>query len=92
MTKSKAAVTINYTEGELAAIAALMANAKGEDNAKSAKDLGISTGTLTSLVKKANDERPMADGVERIIVNKKDYESKCPVCGTTIAHKLYWVD
>lgn len=80
---------ITYTDGELAAIEILKAN-RGQH--LSAKELGISTAILTSLGKKAVDERPMAEGVERVFVNKEDYNSVCPTCGAKIAHKLYWID
>lgn len=80
---------ITYTDGELAAIEILKAN-RGQH--LSAKELGISTAVLTSLGKKATDERPMAEGVERVFVNKEDYNSVCPTCGAKIAHKLYWID
>lgn len=80
---------VSYTEKELAAIEVLNAH-RGEK--LSASELGIANATLTSLIKKANDERPMADGVERVIVNKEDYEAVCPTCGNKISHKLYWID
>lgn len=83
------ATELVYTEKELAAIEILKAN-RGEK--LSAKDLGIATGTLTSLVTKANNERPMANGVEKVIVHKEDYEAVCPTCGNKISHKLYWID
>lgn len=86
---SKRATTINYSENELAAIEVLKAN-RGVH--LSAKDLGVSTIILTSLFKKANDERPMADGVERVMLNKEDYNATCEVCGSRISHKLYWID
>ena len=75
---SKAAEVVTYTEKELAAIEVLNANAGKK---LSAKELGLSVGTLTSLIKKANDERPMAEGLERVIVNKEDFEEVCPHCG-----------
>ena len=81
--------TINYTEKELQAIAILKAH-RGEK--LSAKELGIPVANLTSLIKKANDARPMAEGVERVIVNKEDFSDVCPTCGAKISHKLYWVD
>ena len=43
-------------------------------------------------MKKAADERPMAEGVERVIVNKEDYNAVCESCGAKISHKLYWID
>ena len=54
MAQSKAAVVINYTENELAAIEVLKANA---GNKLSAKELGIPTAILTSLMRKAVDEK-----------------------------------
>ena len=83
------AEVINYTENEVAAIKILTAN-KGQH--LSAKELGISTAVLSSLIKKSTDARPMAEGVERVIVNKEDYNAVCPTCGAKISHKLYWID
>lgn len=83
---SKKATVITYTEKEMDAINVLNAH-KGTP--MSAKELGIPTAILTSLIKKSNDERPMADGVERVFVDKEDYESVCPTCGAKVAHKLY---
>lgn len=80
------ATELVYTEGELAAIEILKAN-RGVH--LSAKELGIATGTLTSLMKKAGKFAD-ADGV--VIVNKEDYNSVCPTCGNKISHKLYWID
>ena len=88
MSTTKATV-LSYTEKEVEAIATLNAN-KGVH--LSAKELGIPTAILTSLMKKAVDERPMADGVERVIVNKEDYNAVCESCGAKISHKLYWID
>ena len=34
----------------------------------------------------------MAEGVERVVVNKEDYNAVCPTCGAKISHKLYWID
>lgn len=87
MASTKATV-ITYTEKEVEAIATLKANAGVH---LSAKELGIPTAILTSLMKKANDERPMADGVERVVVYKEDYNSVCDQCGAKISHKLYWI-
>ena len=83
------ATEITYTEGEVSAIAVLEAN-RGQH--LSAKELGLSTAVLTSLIKKASDERPMAEGVKRVIVNKEDYNAICPTCNSKISHKLYWID
>ena len=88
MASTKATV-LSYTEKEVEAIATLNAN-RGVH--LSAKELGIPTAILTSLMKKASDERPMADGVERVIVNKEDYNAVCESCGAKISHKLYWID
>lgn len=88
MASTKATV-ISYTEKELEAIATLKAN-KGVH--LSAKELGIPTAILTSLMRKATDERPMAEGLERVVVNKEDYNAVCESCGSKISHKLYWVD
>ena len=88
MASTKATV-LSYTEKEVEAIATLNAN-RGVH--LSAKQLGIPTAILTSLMKKAVDERPMADGVERVIVNKEDYNAVCESCGAKISHKLYWID
>ena len=88
MASTKATV-LSYTEKDVEAIATLNAN-RGVH--LSAKELGIPTAILTSLMKKAVDERPMADGVERVIVNKEDYNAVCESCGAKISHKLYWID
>lgn len=65
---SKRAETLTYTEKELAAIDILRANIGSK---KTAKELGIASGTLTSLVKKYNDERPMADGSEKFVLHSE---------------------
>ena len=88
MASTKATV-LSYTEKEVEAIATLNAN-RGVH--LSAKELGIPTAILTSLMKKASDERPMADGVVRVVVNKEDYNAVCESCGAKISHKLYWID
>ena len=88
MASTKATV-ITYTEKEVEAISTLNAN-RGVH--LSAKELGIPTAILTSLMKKATDERPMAEGVERVVVNKEDYNAVCSECGSKISHKLYWID
>lgn len=89
MAVSKKAEFVNYTEKELEAIEVLKAN---RGTKLSAKDLGIQTVILSGLIRKAADERPMADGVTRVVVNKEDYEATCPTCGAKISHKLYWID
>ena len=80
---------LTYTENELKAIEILKANA-GEH--LSAKELGIATAVLTSLQKKAVDPRPMAEGVERVVVLKEDYNGVCEHCGAKQSYKLYWVE
>ena len=56
----------------------------------SAKELGIPTAILTSLIKKANDEREVDNG-EKVVINKEDFTDVCPTCGAKISHKLYWI-
>ena len=80
---------ITYTEKEVAAIEVLMAN-RGKH--LSAKELGISNVILSSLIKKSADERPMADGLTRVFVNKEDVSIVCPTCGNVDNHKAYWID
>lgn len=80
---------LTYTEKDLEAIAILKENAGKK---LSAKELGIPNATLTSLIKKANNERPMANGMEKVIVNKEDCEVVCPECGAKRSFKLYWID
>lgn len=89
MAQSKAAAVITYTDNELAAIEILKANA---GHKLSAKELGISTAILTSLGKKAVDERPMGEGFERVVVYKEDYNGVCEHCGAKQNYKLYWVE
>lgn len=89
MATSKAATVITYTENELSAIEILNAN---RGNKLSAKELGIPTAILTSLGKKAVDPRPMAEGVERVVVLKEDYNGTCEHCGAKQSYKLYWVE
>ena len=84
-----AATEVSYTEKEVQAIEILKAN---RGTKLSAKELGIPTAILSSLVRKGNDERPMKEGFDRVVVNKEDYESVCPTCGNPIKHKLYWID
>ena len=84
-----AATEVIYTEKEVQAIEILKAN---RGTKLSAKELGIPTVILSSLVRKGNDERPMKEGFDRVVVNKEDYESVCPTCGNPIKHKLYWID
>ena len=84
-----AATELTYTEKEVQGIEILKAN---RGTKLSAKELGIPTAILSSLVRKGNDERPMKEGFDRVVVNKEDYESVCPTCGNPIKHKLYWID
>ena len=84
-----AATELTYTEKEVQAIEILKAN---RGTKLSAKELGIPTAILSSLVRKGNDERPMKEGFDRVVVNKEDYESVCPTCGNPIKHELYWID
>lgn len=86
---SKRAEVLTYSEAQLAAIEVLKAN-RGVH--LSAKELGVPTIILTGLIQKANDPRPMAEGVERVMVNKEDYNAVCPTCNAKISHKLYWID
>ena len=88
MASTKATV-VTYTEKELAAIATLQANRAVK---MSYKELGIPTAILSSLVKKAADERPMADGLERVIINKEVVSGKCETCGHPFSYNLYWID
>lgn len=80
------AQTLSYTEKELQAIEVLRANAGQK---LSAKELGLPTAILTSLIKKAEK---FADDANVVVVHKEDYVAKCPTCGADISHKLYWVD
>ena len=88
-TKSNKATEIKYTENELAAIEVLKAQANGEANAKTYSELGLTTAVLTSLVKKANDERLMAEGFTRVNVSKIDVEREEVVVKTL---KAYYID
>ena len=87
--KSTAATELSYTEKELAAIEILKEKAVGADNAKTYTELGISIGTLTSFVKKANDPRPMAAGIERVNVTNMDVEREVVTVKTL---KAYYID
>lgn len=80
---------IKYTEKDLAAIQALKANAGVK---LTAKELGFANGTLTSLINKSIDPRPMEDGVERVIVNKEKVVETCPTCGNEKEKTVYWVE
>ena len=79
------AEVINYTENELKAIKAL----EGAKAPATAKELGVTTAVLESLIKKSNDPRPMAEGVERVMVVKSKDEGRCPTCGQPYSHTLY---
>lgn len=87
--KSTAATELTYTEKELEAIELLKAQAVGAENAKTYKELGVSTAVLTSLFNKANDPRPMAAGVDRVNVCKTDIEKEETVVKT---YKGYFID
>ena len=78
---------LHYTDKELEAIATLT---KNRGVKMSAKELGIPTAILTSLIKKANDEREVDNG-EKVVINKEDFTDVCPTCGAKISHKLYWI-
>jgi len=82
------AETLVYTEKEMAAIEILRAN-RGVH--LTYKELGIPTAVLTSLISKANDDRPLVSG-EKVVVNKEDYEFVCPTCGAKHSGKKYWID
>lgn len=79
---------LHYTDKELEAIAILT---KNRGVKMSAKELRIPTAILTSLAKKANDEREVDNG-EKVVINKEDFTDVCPTCGAKISHKLYWID
>jgi len=89
VTKSNKATEIKYTDGELAAIAKLQAEAVGVENAKTYSELGLTSAVLTSLVKKATDERPMAEGFTRANVCKVDVEREITEVKT---FKGYFID
>lgn len=80
------ATELVYTDKEIEAINTLRANAGSH---LTAEELGISTAILTSLVKKYNDPRPMADGSEKVNVCKEDCERQVTV---TKSLKAYWID
>ena len=80
---------ISYTEKELAAIEILRANAGQK---LTYKELGIPTAILTTLGSKSVDPRPMAEGFERVVLHKEDYETECPHCGAKRSGKVYWID
>lgn len=88
--KSNAATEIKYTDKELAAIEALNAHgATSAENAKTYKELGVTTATLVSLEKKATDPRPMAEGFTRVNIAKVDVEREETVVKT---YKGYYID
>ena len=74
VTKSNKATELKYTDNELAAIAKLQAEAVGIENAKTYAELELTSAVLTSLVKKAEGPRPMAEGFTRVNVAKVDVE------------------
>lgn len=88
MASTKATV-VTYTEKELAAIAALTAN-RGVK--MTAAELGVPVANLNGLVKKMGDERPMAEGIERVIVNKEKVDHVCSECGAKSQKTLFWID
>lgn len=81
---AKAEVLV-YTEKELEAIEILKNNA---GSALTAEQLGISNAVLTSLRKKANDERPMADGSDKVVIEVSDVEIEYTATKTVKAYKL----
>ena len=85
MASTKATV-ITYTEKELAAIEALKAN-RGVK--MTAAELGVPVANLNGLVRKMQDERPMAEGVERVIVNKDKVEQEVLV---KKEQTVFWID
>lgn len=89
VTKSNKATELKYTDNELAAIAKLQAEAVGIENAKTYAELELTSAVLTSLVKKATDERPMAEGFTRVNVCKTDVEKPVTEIKT---FKAYYID
>lgn len=83
------ATELVYTENELIAIETLRNNA---GSPLSAAQLGVKPAVLTSLAKKAADERPMANGAEKVVLHKEDREDVCPTCGAKHSYKVYWID
>ena len=71
-----------YTEKELAAIEAL----KAADEPKSLKELGIASGTIVSIIRKAQ-KFPEADGV--VNVESEQVTDVCPTCGAKHTYKKY---
>ncbi len=90
MAESKKATVLAYTDKEKEAIAILEAN-RGEH--RLAKDLGIATAILVSLMKKAAKvdagELSVPEGVEVCRVNKEDMEYEVTVTKTG---KAFWID
>lgn len=80
------ATELVYTDKEMEAINTLKANAGSH---LTAEELGIPTAILTSLVKKFNDPRPMANGVEKVNVSKEDCVREVTIEKTL---KAYWID
>jgi ribosomal protein L31E len=83
---SKRATELTYTEKEQSAITTLRANAGKH---LSAKELGIPTAILVSLMKKAV-KFPSDPNV--VVVNKEPVEDICPTCGAKKTYNRYWVD
>ena len=84
MAASKAATTLSYTENEVAAIAIL----REQNEPKTAKELGVSTAVLTSIMKK---QVKFADDENVVVLEKTDYEDVCPTCGAVKAGKKYMI-
>ena len=80
------ATELVYSSKEIEAINTLKANAGSH---LTADELGIQTITLTHLIQKFNDPRPMADGSEKVNVCKEDCERQVTV---TKSLKAYWID
>ena len=72
-----------YTEKELVAIDALKA-ANGE--AKSLKDLGVASGTMVSIIKKAQ-KFPEDENVVNVV--SEQVTDVCPTCGAKHTYKIY---
>ena len=84
MAASKAATTLSYTENEVAAIAIL----REQNEPKTAKELGVSTAVLTSIMKK---QVKFADDENVVVLEKTDYEDVCPTCGAVKTGKKYMI-
>ena len=71
-----------YTEKELAAIEAL----KNATDEMSLKDLGIASGTIVSIQKKAVK---LAGDPNVVNVVSRDVTDECPTCGSKHSYKVY---